>query len=410
MAITDRLEVMVSRAPLALVLAAAALAACGDGGSPRPDPAPAASGSLACADGPERSRWIGREAEYRPTATFGTDHHYIVEFGGLERHRGRIFVFDAAEGRVLVADARGDSVVAEFGSSGKGPGEFSTEWTPFSRYRGGRLDWLAATDSSLLVFDGWRVQAFTWDGAFEHVAVRRPREHGLTPFLKRIAHRDGRLLFAGGGYDVMASEEAGSDDPAAALTLPLKIRELRDGRSRSLLSMELVEPPIGRRDVPVFVPGQAVPVWAAGPCVWVSDGRRPWLYAVSPGGDAYDSLAVPVEDAGIRAFSESEEADAEEMLRSASKGAISEMPEPTAVRRIRDLAVDPDGFVWVLPGDGPLPGGGVETIVLDPSTGTTVRDTLPAFPVEFGEPGAYYAVVRDSLDRQLVRRYELGGS
>jgi len=101
-------------------------------------------------------------------------------------------------------------------------------------------------------------------------------------------------------------------------------------------------------------------------------------------------------------------ADLERTLGEASRGRGG-YQKPTALRRISALAIDPDGFVWLLPlQDSSHLGDQVEVVRVSTATGAAVRDTVPAFPSAFGPPGIYYARGMKREDGiETVARYEL---
>jgi len=73
---------------------------------------------------------------------------------------------------------------------------------------------------------------------------------------------------------------------------------------------------------------------------------------------------------------------------------------------VRDLSVDPDGWIWILPVQ-PARGldGGVEVVRVPIGHGNAVFDTVPAFPIAFEAQGAFYGIIRDSAGYRRVGRF-----
>jgi hypothetical protein len=83
--------------------------------------------------------------------------------------------------------------------------------------------------------------------------------------------------------------------------------------------------------------------------------------------------------------------------------------EPTAIRKLSGLVIDPDGYAWLLLTQDRtnVPGGGVEVVRVALSTGAAERDTVPAFPAAFGAPGVFYARTNDRRTGEaVVTRYD----
>jgi len=96
------------------------------------------------------------------------------------------------------------------------------------------------------------------------------------------------------------------------------------------------------------------------------------------------------------------------LLGMASKGEQGYL-EPTALRKLSGLVIDPDGYAWLLPTQDStnVPGGGVEVVRIALSTGAAERDTVPAFPAAFGEAGVFYARKNNrQTGEAVVMRYD----
>jgi hypothetical protein len=78
---------------------------------------------------------------------------------------------------------------------------------------------------------------------------------------------------------------------------------------------------------------------------------------------------------------------------------------------VRDLVLDPDGYVWLLPVQpSPRIPDGVEVVRAPLGGGSAVLDTVPAFPRAFGAPGVYYAETRGPDGAIHVVRFQSGDS
>lgn len=126
------------------------------------------------------------------------------------------------------------------------------------------------------------------------------------------------------------------------------VKHWRAGQLRDVVSLVLAPSTVGASGIPFRGPNQAKPLWAArSGCVVASDGESRWLAVSSLDAERVDTMALP---------------------------------------------------------------SGVEVIRVSLATGRAVLDTVPCFPIEFGEPGVYYATTRDDLGRVIIERYDLGGT
>jgi hypothetical protein len=133
--------------------------------------------------------------------------------------------------------------------------------------------------------------------------------------------------------------------------------------------------------------------------VVASDGAAPLLVSTRLGGGSVDTARIPLPSAASSRES-----------RSRMEGVLPpgyRIPPPTAAVRIRDLALDPDGYAWLLPvqpAGGPP--GGLLVVRVDVGTGHAVLDTVPAFPRAFGAPGVFYAETRTPDGALRILRIE----
>lgn len=345
------------------------------------------SAAGACAAG--ESRWATRSERYERVGSFGArEGEEIQALGGIAAADGRVYVLDAGAGRVRVLDGE-MRPVAEMGRPGRGPGELVRSTMPTSH--GGSQRWIAASGDTVLVFDGERVVFFGADGV-PGATWSPDRVRGSSPMQSRVSLAGGEVLFAAGGYDF--SRGPGSPE--------LTIQATTGDEPRDVAAIRLAELP-GRP--PVLSTLQARPRWdVRGRCLVLSDGASPWLLRVDVASGAADTLPLPLPDRVPPPPSPDEQTAA------AAAGARRALPPPSAPLRVRDLVIDPDGTVWILPIqlDPPL-SGAVEVIRLSSATGAAALDTLPAFPRAFGESGIFYSVEATEDGTAAVVRYRLAG-
>jgi hypothetical protein len=387
---------MIGRFGISVVVAlAAALGACGRD-HPR-EGTSFASASAACPSRAEGSRWASAGGRYRETAAYGrTRDQWLYEVGGIAYGDSLLFVYDAAEARILSLTARLQPA-RSFGRKGSGPGELTS--TVDMGRRGSGWRWLDVDGDTVAVFDGVRVQLFSRKGTFiDQRLSRLAGTRALSERMERIAYAGGSVVAPSGGYDL-------------ALLQPVADRYRWDltahapGSDRRLLSLKLTPLPASGR-VPFNGPEQARPLWDLWRgCVAATDGTGAWLVRASLGGGRVDTLPLSLPEVEPPHF------DHDELVRlmgMASKGEQG-YRGPTAVRKLSGLVIDPDGFAWLLltQDSTNVPGGGVEVVRIALSTGAAERDTVPAFPAAFGAPGVFYARTNNRhTGEALVTRYD----
>lgn len=357
--------------------------------------------SLSCGERAERSSdpWIPGPGGYRRAASRGGEGEWFGQVSGAAVAGNNLYVFDASRARIVSLDAVRLTVEDSSGGEGSGPGEFNVAPSQFSvgqRYR----RWVVADGSRLIVFDGDRFQVFGLDGKYRSPAMRSPTHELATPETSRFGWSSDSLFAFSGGYDAFTSRKGDMKSG------PSFVGWLRVGsRATRLLSFRVPPLPVNRRGVLIAGRRQARPVWALGPrCLWANDGSRPVFYRALRSGGGRDSLVLslhlpdpPRADSGQIDFNRN--------LRRMGAGSA---PEPTALRRIRDLLFDPAGRLWIQLADGKGAHGETSVVILDPRSDSVTRTTVPAFPLMFGSPGTYYAVTRDELDRSHIARFVPG--
>lgn len=379
------------RGAAATLLATLLLTACGGEEKPR-----AGTGApLACAEGASAGKWAGVFAE-EPSAE--EDPGVLGPVAGLSAEGGVLLALDMGSGAVLVLDSTLRRS-GGFGRKGKGPGELEARGATLFLAPGGNKDWLAGRGDSVIVYDGTRLSLFDGGGRFQRYLVSEPMEIGISPGLHRIRLIDGGLLFGAGGHDPMSRAKPG--EPA-----PWELRRYSGSRrTETLLSLDLPDlPKYG--GVPFSGPGQAQAVWDANrACAVASDGSSPFVVVRDLNSGRVDTLRVSLPPSPPPG----DDQDLRELMEQMGQNR-GPLPDATSPMRVRDLAIAPDGMIWLLPQTGARPAvGPIEVLLIDPRTGSVRQDTVPAFPRAFGESGTYYAVARDGDDVQRIVRVRSAG-
>lgn len=376
--------------PLGSCLVAVLFSAC-DGASRHP----ASPQRASCSSHLEGSRWASAGA-YRKTAVIGRDEaDWLNEAGGVAVHDSLVFIYDPPEGRIRVL-TEALTPVRTFGRRGGGPGEMRS-FTAMGTL-GPQWQWTAMAGDTLLVFDGLAVHRFSLDGRFlgraYGAAVQRTDLNDGSPVIAQV---NGALLSSWGGYFLVALQEP-SD------RYRWSILRHTTGRPDSVLSLQLKPLPSGRNGVPFNGPEQAEPVWGwSRDCVVATDGSGGWLVRADLDGPGLDTVTFELPDVELPKIDKEEVARLSGM---ASKGQGGYL-EPTALRRVSSLVVDPDGYAWILPAQEWRRETGLRIVRVSLATGQAEHDTVPAFPIAFGRPGVYYARSSSAFNGTAeVVRYE----
>lgn len=347
----------------------------------------------ACSFVPGSSRWAG--SSYRETARVGDkDDVWFSSIGGVHWAGDQLYVFDMGYPRVI-RFTEALEYIGEFGREGDGPGELQKLWIP------PYLPWrrLHGSKELLIVYDaGRRVSVFDVEGNFRGNLITNAPGVGMSVTLRGVRLTPYGLLFD------WHSQHAPDGGRGWADSVAYQVRRWADGTVSEVVELQVAAYPLAVRGGTFRGPHQAVPLWdVEGSCVVVSDGASPWLVVASIDGSRADTLAINLPNRKPAAVDRKSLAEV-----SAMAGGGSHMPEPTAIRRIRDLIIDPDGHVWLLPiQPDPAPQGGVEVLRVSIATRETFVDTIPAFPVAFGPPGVQFATPSASLNEPLVIRVEV---
>jgi hypothetical protein len=367
-------------------LALATLVAC----TPRSD-ATALSGNVQCSAAAS-SRWSPSSGRFRATASRGaSEDDWFGGLGGIAFADSVLYVPDPSQGAIFVLDPD-LRLRRRFARTGSGPGELEEAWAPLLRIAS--PDWAGIRGDTLLVYDGRRLSRFSLDGAFiDH--VRRAGDLERLPNNEwRIRYTAAGLLYPIGGYRSL--ESLTSDD------VTWRLRRLHDGRTTAVIDLPL--PALPRPGgVRMNSRRQAEPHWDVHEdCAVATDGATPWLYRAALDGSARDRLPLEMPDPVLSAA----ELEEERRMMGMAGGGVA-VPEPTALRRVARLIVDPDGFAWVLPVQpNIIRSTALEVHLVSLATGAVEIDTVPAFPKAFGAPGVFYAQTRGPDQEILLTRFE----
>lgn len=239
---------------------------------------------------------------------------------------------------------------------------------------------------------------FDAEGDYHGNLITNPYDAGISVTMRGVRLTPYGLLFDSHAQELQGRGQANAD------SVPYQVRRWADGTESKVLEFQVAAYPHDHMGARFRGPNQAVPLWdVAGSCTVASDGASPWLVVASLDGRDADTLAIDLPDREPAGYDRSALAEL-----SAMAGGGRHIPEPTAIRRISGLILDPDGHVWLLPiQPDPAPEGGVEILRISIATGEMVVDTVPAFPAAFGPPGVYFATPRAPLDEPVVARLDM---
>jgi len=348
------------------------------------------AGFAGCAASAAESRWSPVAGSYRLDATYGrTSDEWIGSVAGLAFREDRVVLLDHGDPRVVILSDDLEPV-REFGREGQGPGEFESPMIPWA-HRGSWSFWyLAVSDSAIAVYDREAIEIFSHAGDFHSRQGGIPRDRLFG--VRYLAIPDGGTQVAY-AFDRV--------DRRQQKRRALETWVMTDSVPELIWTVPLRDPP--HSGVGYVNPSrQARPLWAvSGRCVLVSDGASRELLRFDRTTGRQDTLLLP--DWSPPPMTSAERESGRARARAGLPGAGM---EPTALMAWTDLVVDPDGFIWMEAwrGDRTEPS---RVAILNPSDGSLVEATIPAFPKAFGEPGTLYGVVFDSeTDQSLVLRYD----
>jgi hypothetical protein len=317
----------------------AAVAACRESA----DEAPRFShdANRACFAASESDRWSPQVPRRLTTVQVDPDAGFTSGIAGSDAW---LFLFDQRLGRIVVADSLYREVGA-FARPGHGPGEIlpllaPSQLTP----KGHRVDWIDVSGDTVSVLDGLTIHWYRPDGTHIRDSRRglaRVAQGAVLPFSTRLRRFGSRDL-----VDIESPGLKHGDGPAPPMQREFSIWSVGDADAEMVFRLAMASLPLKRDGAsahPFSGVDEAQALWDLhGECLVVSDGGSPRLYVLRLGSNEVDTLAISLPSAITRNTGEQEEL----MRRMGSSGRI---PDPAVRKRVRRLAIDPDGWAWIEP-------------------------------------------------------------
>ncbi len=314
---------------------------------------------------------------------------------GIVANKDTIYIFDRDQGRVVVADRNGRTM-RTMSRSGHGPGEILPRGAigrtmPKSQ----QGDWIDSNDEVVAVFDGLAVHLFSLSGARidDVLSLSQASIGSSLLFTTRMRRYE--------DSDIVDIESLRAGSSVTAGRLPgraFSLYRLASNSAHLIFTLGLVDPPVLQTGAGYHGPQQASPLWdLLGRCAVVTDGGSDMLHVFAIESEVRDSLLIhdlPVPEVAVGGEAE--------LL--PQMGVGGKAPDPTQLKRIARLKVDPAGWIWLELWKRRVPGEPVAVIRVHLGTGAQVRDTVPAFPSAFLTADEYVGVRRTADgDRELVR-------
>ena len=302
-----------------------------------------------------------------------------------------IFVFDRYQANVSRFSLT-DNVREDFGRVGQGPGELTAMDRGWAFESGWNTSWIDARRDTVVLFDGAKVLILSPDGGFRGQLDDLAESISGVSFVRRVRWIDGEA--------VVDIESRGGREPTNERQM--RIWAFSEEESRQLHSLTLTPLPKDARGARFQGMREAVPSWDTGNgCVAITDGGSSWVLGGSLGSPSLDTLRFDLGERQLTAdYSEAE-------LLAESGATQSRLPEPAMPMRVRDLVIDPDGWVWLWPiQPAPKIFTGEEVIRISLETHRVEWDTVPGFPRAFGPPGSFYVTRAEGNGAATLLRLE----
>lgn len=304
-----------------------------------------------------------------------------------------LIVFNIDDGRIERVDQAG-RLVSSTGRSGNGPGEFARPRSTTISYNT-PPDWIALRADSVFVFDGRSVHIRSLSGgalAQWSVAERQRSGFGISTRLRLSL--EGVVVDIHRGVDV--SDGGGHVRPNRSFELLLITEDSIRVLERLLL------PPLPRDANGTVVSGiaEARVVWdLRAECVALMDGHSNELILVNIRTGKRDSIQLPLSDRFL---------DARAVVSGLPQATLgAELPEPALRLRIRELSLDPTGWVLLRPvPPTPAPDSGIEVWMYHIPSDQFVVDTVNVFPDLLDPSGAAFRATTTRAFESLLIRAE----
>lgn len=355
-------------------------------GSP-PEEMPVRGPSADCSSQPS-SRWALAETAFQ---------HFVGDEGtsgssGAVVHDGRLVIYERELGEVWVA-GDGGRIDYTFGRPGRGPGEFAArDWMRSRPY--GQVSWLDVAGDTLIIFDGSSIKLFKTDGSYlTDLTFASDALRGGLRFSRRVRSVPGGVLL-----DV--EERSGYPPRPAGSPRPYTFWRITPALAVQVAALELPALPRDDRGASFQSTREALPLWdVVGGCIIYSDGSSARLIVIPLDGGAWDTIPIPLHELPAVPLSEERE------LLGALGAAHGRDIEPALPLRIRQLAGDPDGWIWLMPVQHSAAVDGVEVLRVSLNGRDYEYGRVPGFPKAFGHPGVFFGAVRDSSDFLRLARF-----
>lgn len=323
--------------------------------------------------------------EFEPTAAFGeNEEHPLVNVAGIVSTDSLIVVYDAGAPH-LAFFTHDLKLLRYWGREGRGPAEFARTQMPVD-------GWLDIVGDTIMVFDGTNLHFFLLDKGDPrplHVDLSLS-DAAITLETSRIAWRSGSLIYGVGDSPSLPPRDP--DLPA------FEVLAQRGKKTETIAKVRLAKPPT-HRGAPFYGPHESRPFWAiANQCVVLSDGYSPFVI-LAP---LHDNRADTVRFELPRTFESAPLKNESEGLK--GKIGINDWPAPSRPARVGGLAIDKNGSLWI--SAARRHASSVPIVVVSLASGHSTTINAPAFPKAFLSNGGFLAIVRDDLDRPILRRYD----
>lgn len=302
-----------------------------------------------------------------------------------------LIVFNIDDGHIERVDQAGRHISAT-GRSGNGPGEFARPRSTMVSYNT-PPDWIALRSDSVFVFDGRSVHVRSLSGvalAQWPLVDRQRSAFGISTRLRLSA--DGAVVDIHRGIDVSDGVSHASQNRSFELLLITEdsIRVLE----------RLLLPPLPRDAHGTVVSGiaEARVVWdLRAECIALMDGHSNELILINVRTGKRDSIRLPLSDRFL---------DARAVTTGLPQSTLgAELPKPALQLRIRELSLDPTGWVLLRPvPPTPTPESGIEVWMYHIPSARFVVDTVNVFPDLFDPSGAAFrATTTRAFESRLIR-------
>lgn len=284
--------------------------------------------------------------------------------------------------------------IGSIGRTGGGPGEFAPSGARMVFPIRNAVQWIDVSGDTIAAFDGNTVHLFESSGLFIGVLKHLPEIYsGVLPF-------SGRLRRYGSGIVIDMEARRVHDGPTDPAARAYRLWQVDPSGATVLATIDLPPLPTGPRGGFYHGTGEASPLWSLhGDCFVISDGGSDRLIVGRIGSTRLDTLSLP--SSVLPIAQQPQDDDSEALL--GRIGVSGPVPAPSLPRRFSAMKIDPAGWIWLLPVQAPKSLNDPLRVVRIAVGSREIRiDSIPAFPLIFREPDAYYGGVLDSATGERV--------